>query len=200
MLENLNGYKIFLASKSPRRRELLQMLRIPFKVVTINGIDESFPDDISPLQVPEFISRKKAKVYLERMQPKELVITADTMVICGDRIMGKPKNPEDAMEMLLCLSGKTHQVATGVTISTADRTVSFSSVTDVTFAPLSEEEVRFYVDNYQPLDKAGAYGIQEWIGAVAVSGINGSYYNVMGLPVHRLFQELKQFWLFPPIT
>ncbi len=193
MLENLNGYKIFLASKSPRRRELLQMLRIPFKVVTINGIDESFPDDISPLQVPEFISRKKAKVYLERMQPKELVITADTMVICGDRIMGKPKNPEDAVEMLLCLSGKTHQVATGVTISTADRTVSFSSVTDVTFAPLSEEEVRFYVDNYQPLDKAGAYGIQEWIGAVAVSGINGSYYNVMGLPVHRLFQELKQF-------
>lgn len=193
MLENLNGYKIFLASKSPRRRELLQMLRIPFKVVTINGIDESFPDDISPLQVPEFISRKKAKVYLERMQPKELVITADTMVICGDRIMGKPKNPEDAMEMLLCLSGKTHQVATGVTISTADRTVSFSSVTDVTFAPLSEEEIRFYVDNYQPFDKAGAYGIQEWIGAVAVSGINGSYYNVMGLPVHRLFQELKQF-------
>ncbi|MFG6428025.1 Maf-like protein [Lepagella muris] len=193
MLENLNGYKIFLASKSPRRRELLQMLRIPFKVVTINGIDESFPDDISPLQVPEFISRKKAKVYLERMQPKELVITADTMVICGDRIMGKPKNPEDAVEMLLCLSGKTHQVATGVTISTADRTVSFSSVTDVTFAPLSEEEIRFYVDNYQPFDKAGAYGIQEWIGAVAVSGINGSYYNVMGLPVHRLFQELKQF-------
>ena len=193
MLENLNCYKIFLASKSPRRRELLQMLRIPFKVVTINGIDESFPDDISPLQVPEFISRKKAKVYLERMQPKELVITADTMVICGDRIMGKPKNPEDAVEMLLCLSGKTHQVATGVTISTADRTVSFSSVTDVTFAPLSEEEIRFYVDNYQPFDKAGAYGIQEWIGAVAVSGINGSYYNVMGLPVHRLFQELKQF-------
>jgi len=193
MLENLNGYKIFLASKSPRRRELLQMLRIPFKVVTINGIDESFPDDISPLQVPEFISRKKAKVYLERMQPKELVITADTMVICGDRIMGKPKNPEDAVEMLLCLSGKTHQVATGVTISTADRTISFSSVTDVTFAPLSEEEIRFYVDNYQPFDKAGAYGIQEWIGAVAVSGINGSYYNVMGLPVHRLFQELKQF-------
>lgn len=129
------------------------MLRIPFKVVTINGIDESFPDDISPLQVPEFISRKKAKVYLERMQPKELVITADTMVICGDRIMGKPKNPEDAVEMLLCLSGKTHQVATGVTISTADRTVSFSSVTDVTFAPLSEEEIRFYVDNYQPFDK-----------------------------------------------
>ena len=193
MLENLNGYKIFLASKSPRRRELLQMLRIPFKVVTINGIDESFPDDISPLQVPEFISRKKAKVYLERMQPKELVITADTMVICGDRIMGKPKNPEDAVEMLLCLSGKTHQVATGVTISTADRTVSFSSVTDVTFAPLSEEEIRFYVDNYQPFDTAGAYGIQEWIGAVAVSGINGSYYNVMGLPVHRLYQELKQF-------
>lgn len=153
MLENLNGYKIFLASKSPRRRELLQMLRIPFKVVTINGIDESFPDDISPLQVPEFISRKKAKVYLERMQPKELVITADTMVICGDRIMGKPKNPEDAVEMLLCLSGKTHQVATGVTISTADRTVSFSSVTDVTFAPLSEEEIRFSSTTINPSTK-----------------------------------------------
>lgn len=193
MLTNLNKYKIMLASKSPRRRELLQMLRIPFKVVCMGGIDESFPDTVPAIGVPQYVSAKKADVYQEHIKDDELIITADTMVICGDKIMGKPKDVDDAISMLMCLSGKTHQVATGITISTKEKRTSFTAVTDVTFGKITEEEARFYVENYMPLDKAGAYGIQEWIGAVAVSGINGSYYNVMGLPINRLYQELKLF-------
>ncbi|MDE6225986.1 MAG: Maf family nucleotide pyrophosphatase [Muribaculaceae bacterium] len=192
MLDNLRPYKIFLASKSPRRRELLQLLRVPFTILNIGGIDESYPDDIPLTDVPQYISDKKAEVYRSRLQDKELVITADTMVISGNHILGKPMDGEDAVRMLLLLAGKTHQVVTGVTIVTRDFKKSFSTVTDVTFAEISEEEIRYYVSNFQPFDKAGAYGIQEWIGAVAVSGINGSFYNVMGLPVHRLFRELSQ--------
>ena len=193
MLDNLNKYKILLASKSPRRRELLQQLRIPFSVISIGGIDESFPDTIPPLQVPQYISAVKADAYQERILDDDLVITADTMVICGDKILGKPKDADDAKNMLRLLSGKTHQVATGVTITTKNKRTSFSTISDVTFAEITDDEIDYYVDNYQPFDKAGAYGIQEWIGAVAVSGINGSFYNVMGLPVHQLFQQLKLF-------
>ena len=193
MLTNLKDYKVFLASKSPRRRELLQMLRIPFNVISIGGIDESFPDTVPLLEVPQYISSKKADAYQDRLLENEMIITADTMVICENEIMGKPKDGKEALAMLLKLSGKKHQVATGVTISTLKHRTSFTTVTDVSFAEITKEEAEFYVDNYQPLDKAGAYGIQEWIGAVAVSGINGSYYNVMGLPVHRLYQELKLF-------
>ncbi|MDE6299393.1 MAG: Maf family nucleotide pyrophosphatase [Muribaculaceae bacterium] len=192
MLDNLRDYKIYLASKSPRRRELMQLLRIPFTVLTIGGIDESFPEDMPLTEEPQYISESKASVYQKRHDYKHLLITADTMVISGDKILGKPRNGEDAVRMLLELSGKTHQVATGVTIVTSTFRKSFTTITDVTFAPITEEEVRYYVNNYQPLDKAGAYGIQEWIGAVAVSGINGSFYNVMGLPVHRLFRELAE--------
>ncbi len=193
MLTNLKDYKVFLASKSPRRRELLQMLRIPFNVISIGGIDESFPDTVPLLEVPQYISSKKADAYQDRLLENEMIITADTMVICENEIMGKPKDGKEAIAMLLKLSGKKHQVATGVTISTLKHRTSFTTVTDVSFAEITKEEAEFYVDNYQPLDKAGAYGIQEWIGAVAVSGINGSYYNVMGLPIHRLYQELKLF-------
>ncbi len=193
MLTNLNKYKILLASKSPRRRELLSQLRIPFNVITIGGIDESFPDSIPAIEVPQYISEMKADAYHPMIKENDLVITADTMVICGDRIMGKPKDMTEAKEMLRFLSGKTHCVATGVTISTQNRRTSFTTVTDVTFADISDDEITYYVENFLPLDKAGAYGIQEWIGVVAVSGIKGSYYNVMGLPVHRLYQELKLF-------
>ena len=193
MLTNLNKYKILLASKSPRRRELLSQLRIPFNVITIGGIDESFPDSIPAIEVPQYISEMKADAYHPMIKENDLVITADTMVICGDRIMGKPKDMAEAKEMLRFLSGKTHCVATGVTISTQNRRTSFTTVTDVTFADISDNEITYYVENFLPLDKAGAYGIQEWIGVVAVSGIKGSYYNVMGLPVHRLYQELKLF-------
>ncbi len=193
MLTNLNKYKILLASKSPRRRELLSQLRIPFNVITIGGIDESFPDSIPAIEVPQYISEMKADAYHPMIKENDLVITADTMVICGDRIMGKPKDMTEAKEMLRFLSGKTHCVATGVTISTQNRRTSFTTVTDVTFADISDDEITYYVENFLPLDKAGAYGIQEWIGVVAVSGIKGSYYNVMGLPAHRLYQELKLF-------
>jgi len=193
MLDNLSKYKVLLASKSPRRRELLQQLRVPFNVVTIGGIDESYPSTVPALEVPQFVSSAKADVFQKRITGNELIITADTMVICGDRIMGKPKDTDDAKSMLRYLSGKTHQVATGVTISTRDRRTSFTTITDVTFANISDEEIDYYIENYMPLDKAGAYGIQEWIGAIAVSSISGSYYNVMGLPIHRLFQELKLF-------
>lgn len=193
MLSNLNKYHVLLASKSPRRRELLQILRIPFNIITINGLDETYPDTVPPLEVPQYISSKKADVYQSRLHDNELIITADTMVVCDGRIYGKPHDEKEAIEMLMSLAGKTHHVATGVTISTSMRRTSFTTVTAVTFCLFSEEEARYYVDNYMPLDKAGAYGIQEWIGAIAVERLDGSYYNVMGLPVHRLYQELRLF-------
>lgn len=186
-------YKILLASKSPRRREIMQLLKIPFTVVTIEGIDESYPPDMDPEKVSEFISKKKADAFTKIMNDDEMIITADTVVICEGKILGKPKDEEDAVKMLKFLSGKTHKVTTGVTIATKGKRESFSSESYVTFADLTEDEIRYYVDTYHPMDKAGAYGIQEWIGAVAVAKIDGSFYNVMGLPIHRLYQELKKF-------
>lgn len=193
MLPNLEKYKVLLASKSPRRRELLQQLRIPFSVVTLGGLDESYPDTVPLIDVPLYVSSKKADAFHSIIKDNELIITADTMVICGDRILGKPKDGAEAREMLRALSGKTHQVATGVTVSSSERRTSFTTVTEVTFTELTEEEISYYIDNFLPFDKAGAYGIQEWIGVIAVSEIKGSYYNVMGLPVHRLYEELKLF-------
>lgn len=193
MLTNLDKYKVLLASKSPRRRELLQQLRVPFHVVTLGGIDESYPDTVPLIDVPQFVSEKKADAFQNIIKDNELVITADTMVVCEDRILGKPRDSAEAREMLRLLSGKTHKVSTGVTVTTKDRRTSFTTVTDVTFSTITDEEINYYVENFQPFDKAGAYGIQEWIGAVAVSKIDGSYHNVMGLPVHRLYQELKLF-------
>lgn len=193
MLENLNKYHILLASKSPRRRELLSDLRIPFSSINLGGIDESYPEEMPKTEVPQHIANKKADAYLENIHDNEMIITADTLVIKGDKIYGKPKSREDAEQMLRELSGKVHTVITGVCILTVDRRTSFTSTTEVKFAELSEEDINYYVENYLPLDKAGAYGIQEWIGCIAVEWINGSFYNVMGLPVHRLYQELKLF-------
>lgn len=193
MLENLSKYKILLASKSPRRRELLAELRIPFETVTIGGLKEEYPADLPALEVSQYLSDRKADAYMSLIKDNELIITSDTLVILGDEILGKPADADDAVRMLMRLSGKTHKVATGVTITTRERRTSFTTVTDVTFAELTESEARYYVDNYQPFDKAGSYGIQEWIGCVAVEGIRGSFYNVMGLPVHRLYHELKLF-------
>lgn len=186
-------YKILLASKSPRRREILHLLRLPFTVVTIEGLDESFPEDLPAEKVSEFIANKKADAFLKRIGTDELIITADTVVVCDGRIMGKPKDKVEAFKMLEFLSGKTHKVITGVTVATKEKRFSFSSTTDVTFAPLSKEEITFYIDTFHPFDKAGAYGIQEWIGAAAVAKIDGSFYNVMGLPIHRLYRVLKEF-------
>ena len=189
----MTKYKILLASKSPRRHEILSLLNIPFTIVTIEGIDESYPETLPPEQISEYISNKKADAFLRRIGDEELIITADTIVICDGKILGKPKDKAQAIEMLRFLSGKTHMVTTGVTIATKEKRQSFSSVSYVTFADLTEDEIRYYVESYQPYDKAGAYGIQEWIGAVAVAKIEGSFYNVMGLPVHRLYQVLKEF-------
>lgn len=191
MLENLNKYDIILASKSPRRRELLTQMRVPFRSVVIGGIDESYPASLPATDVPMYICNKKADAYLKTIRNNELIITADTLVILGDKIMGKPKDRDEAMDMLLDLAGKTHKVISAVAITTIEQRRSFTVTTDVKFAPMSREEVEFYVDNYHPLDKAGAYGIQEWIGCVAVESIRGSFYNVMGLPVHQLYNELK---------
>lgn len=193
MLENLNKYEIVLASNSPRRKELLQRMGVNFKVRTLFGIDESYPDSLRGEDIVCYISRNKAKAYQSSMAPNELLITADTIVYVDGEVMGKPKNAEQAKEMLHKLSGKTHQVITGVTIVTAKRTENFGVTSQVKFTNITDEEINFYVDNYLPFDKAGAYGIQEWIGIVAVEEIKGSYFNVVGLPVQRLYQKLKTY-------
>ena len=193
MLDNLHKYKILLASKSPRRRELLEQLRVPFSTVTIRGIDESYPEDMRPIEVPEYLANHKADAYKRVLKSNELIITADTLVINDDKVFGKPESTEKAVETLMELSGKTHLVVTGVCVLTASTRRSFSTVTEVRFAKVTREEAEYYVSNFHPLDKAGAYGIQEWIGCVAVESINGSFYNVMGLPVHQLYQTLKEF-------
>lgn len=183
--------KIILASNSPRRKELLAGLELDFEVRVMKGIDESYPPGLSMTEIPEYISAGKAAAYT--LADDELLITADTIVYLDGEVLGKPEDAEDACNMLRKLSGKTHHVITGVTLRTAKRTHTFSSVTEVTFSDLADEQIRHYVEWYSPLDKAGAYGIQEWIGYVGVTGINGSYYNVMGLPVQRLSQELRSF-------
>lgn len=193
MLDNLKKYNIVLASNSPRRKELLQRMGVNFKVRTLFGIDESYPDSLRGEDIVRYISRNKAQAYRSSMAPNELLITADTIVYVEGEVMGKPKTAEQAKEMLHKLSGKSHQVITGVTIVTTDRTEDFGVTSQVKFAEITDEEINFYVDNYLPFDKAGAYGIQEWIGIVAVEEIKGSYFNVVGLPVQRLYQKLKTF-------
>ncbi len=192
MLDNLKKYKVVLASNSPRRKELLGGLGIGYEVKTMPDIDESYPDGLSMEEVPVYIARSKADAYRPLMQPDELIITADTIVWLDGVVMGKPKDEEEACDMLRRLSGQTHQVVTGVCLTTIDRQQSFAAVTDVTFDRLTEEEITHYVSRYQPMDKAGAYGIQEWIGYVGVRSIKGSYFNVVGLPIQRLYQELKR--------
>ena len=182
--------KIVLSSNSPRRKELLGELGIDFEVRVIEGIDETYPKELSVEEVPQYIAREKARVYI--VGKDEVLLTADTVVVLGNEIMGKPHDEADAMRMLRQLSGKTHQVITGVCLKTSDKQVTFSDITDVSFAELTDEEIKFYVDNFRPLDKAGAYGIQEWIGLAGVTGIKGSYFNVVGLPVHRVYAELKK--------
>lgn len=193
MLDNLNKYKIILASGSPRRRELLEGLGLSFTVKCIDGIDESYPESLPAEETALFIAKKKSEAYKGLTDSGHLIITADTVVVCNDMVMGKPSNKNEAQKMLNMLSGKTHQVITGVTLATKEKTVSFSVSTDVRFTTLDKKEIEYYVDKYRPLDKAGAYGIQEWIGYVGVEYISGSYYNVMGLPIQRLYQELKKF-------
>jgi len=190
MLENLKKYSIILASNSPRRKELLEGLGIEYKVKTLPDVDESYPETLIGEQIPLFIARKKAEAYIDTIEDNELIITADTIVWLDGKVLGKPEDSAHAKEMLASLSGKTHQVMTGVCITTKDIRKEFVSVTDVTFNTLSMEEIDYYVINYKPFDKAGAYGIQEWIGYIGVQSISGSYFNVVGLPIQRLYREL----------
>ncbi len=191
-LENIQHYKIVLASNSPRRRELLSGLNLEYTVRVLPDIDESYPDTLKGEEIPMYISREKAKAYRNSMAEDELIITADTVVCINEKVLGKPRTQEEAKEMLRELSGKTHQVITGVCLMTCGLQRTFSATTQVTFDVLTEDEIEFYVEKFRPLDKAGAYGVQEWIGFVGVSRLEGSYFNVMGLPVQRLYQELKK--------
>jgi septum formation protein len=191
---NMNlPYKIILASNSPRRRELLGGLGIDFTVKVISGIDESWPHDLKGEDIPLYISRQKAAPYKPQIAPDELVITADTIVYVDGQVLGKPHDKADAVRMLKLISGRWHEVITGVTLMTQDRERSFAVTTRVKFANLTESEINSYVESGLPMDKAGAYGIQEWIGYVGVEAIEGSYFNVVGLPVQRLYRELLDF-------
>lgn len=191
MLDNLKEYHIILASNSPRRRELLAGLGLDFEIRTLPGIDESYPDSLEGSHIPLYIARKKAEAYRPLLHEDELMITADTIVWLDRHVLGKPRDEAEAVQMLRDMSGRTHEVYTGVCLTTSARQRSFTVGTQVRFARLSEEEIHYYVSHFHPLDKAGAYGVQEWIGYVGVEYIEGSYYNVMGLPMQRLYQELK---------
>ncbi|MDR1592400.1 MAG: Maf-like protein [Prevotellaceae bacterium] len=189
MLEN---YRILLGSQSPRRQELLKGLDIPFEVVTAE-VEECYPDSLKGADIPLFLAKQKADALRLNMERNTLLITADTIVWLDGKVYGKPADMDEAREMLHQLSGKTHKVITGVVVTTADRQESFSASTLVTFTELSDNEIDCYLKRYHPADKAGSYGVQEWIGYIGVERIEGSYYNVMGLPVQRLYQLLKTF-------
>lgn len=193
MLENIKKYNVVLASKSPRRQELLKGVGLEFSVLT-KDVDESYPSSMSVYDVAPYLSVKKAKAFDDDELPENyMVITADTVVIVNDTILGKPKDEEEAREMLGMISGKKHSVITGVTIRTNDKVKTFSATSKVSFEVLDEEEIRYYVDTYKPFDKAGSYGIQEWIGYIGVNSVEGSYFNVMGLPTQKLYKLLKTF-------
>ncbi len=198
MLDNLKKYNIILASGSPRRKQLLEGLGIEFSQHVLRNIDESFPDTLLAEEVAQFIAHKKSEAYLKDMADNDLVITADTIVVadgsCGRNvILGKPHERSEAVAMLRMLSNKTHKVITGCCIVTKDRQRVFSVSTEVTFKQLSDEEIEYYVDTFRPYDKAGAYGVQEWIGYIGVTGLSGSYFNVMGFPIQRVYTELAEF-------
>ena len=191
MLDNLKKYKIILASASPRRRELLAGLDVDFEVRSLPNVDESFPAELQGGDIPLHISKKKADAYRPFMAADELVITADTIVWLDGVALGKPVDEVDARRMLRNMSGKTHSVFTGVAITTKDEQRCFVAQSDVTFTELTDDEIEYYIAKYKPMDKAGSYGAQEWIGYIGMSNIVGSYFNVMGLPVQRLYSELK---------
>ena len=190
--DKLKDYRLILASASPRRRELLAACDLEFTLAEKFECEECYPADLAADKVAEYLSQLKSNAYPHALGEKDILLTADTVVILGDKILGKPHSEEEAVEMISSLSGATHKVVTGVTLRTAKQTISFSAESLVSFRTLEAEEVRYYVEKYRPLDKAGAYGIQEWIGYIGIEGIEGSFYNVMGLPVQRLYATLKE--------
>lgn len=190
--DKLEGYRLILASASPRRRELLAACDLDFTLAEKFECEECYPADLAADKVAEYLSQLKSNAYPYPLGEKDILLTADTVVILGDKILGKPHSEAEAVEMITSLSGATHKVITGVTLRTPLRTISFSAESLVSFRALDAEEIRYYVEKYRPLDKAGAYGIQEWIGYTAIERIEGSFYNVMGLPVQRLYTTLKE--------
>lgn len=193
LIDRLKNHRILLASKSPRRRELLAGCGIDFEIAEGRDAEENFPADMPLGEVAEYLSKIKSDAYADTLTEGDILITADTVVIASGEILGKPKDREDAARMLRLLSGTEHEVVTGVTLRSVGKCESFSSSSKVCFRTLTDEEIYHYIDTFKPYDKAGAYGIQEWIGYVAISGIVGSFYNVMGLPVQRLWVELEKF-------
>ena len=190
--DRLKNYRLILASASPRRRELLADCDLDFVLAEKFECDECFPADLEAERVAEYLSQLKSSAYPHPLCEGDILLTADTVVILGDKILGKPHSEAEAIEMISSLSGATHKVVTGVTLRTAEQTISFSAESLVSFRELDAEEVTYYVEKYRPMDKAGAYGIQEWIGYIGIEGIEGSFYNVMGLPVQRLYTALKE--------
>ena len=190
--ENLNKYEIILASKSPRRQQLLNDLGLEFTVQSLD-ISEKFPEGLSMTEVPVYLAELKANAFLSLLKENQLVITADTIVWLDGKVLNKPANHDEGFRMLKDLSGKKHQVVTGVCLLTSEKRISFYSSTDVWFKELSDNEIQFYLENYRPYDKAGAYGIQEWIGYIGISRIEGSFFNVMGLPVQNVYEHLRTF-------
>lgn len=193
ILMELNGKRLILASASPRRRELLAGLDVEFTVDTENTFIESTPDDIDPRMVPELMSKGKSHGFHRELEEDEILVTSDTMVLCGDEILGKPKDKADAVRMLRLLSGREHQVITAVTIRSNKQEKTFSVTSNVYFKNLTDKEIDFYIENFRPFDKAGAYGIQEWIGYIGISRLEGSFYNVMGFPTQRFYEEVQEF-------
>jgi septum formation protein len=194
IIDKLNYYKIILASRSPRRQQLLRELGLKFEVV-IKEYEEIYPEGLSGEEIARYIAYEKAASYKDELSDNEIVIAADTIVWCNNKVLGKPLNYEDAKRILREISGNIHEVITGLSLRSLSKEVTFSESTKVTFEALSEEEICYYIDNYKPYDKAGAYGIQEWIGIIACSHIDGSYFNVVGLPVQKLYKELQSFIL-----
>lgn len=192
LLQNLEQYEIILASKSPRRQELLSDLGLKFSVQSMD-IPEVFPEGMGMTEIPVYLAELKASAFLPQLKANQLVITADTIVWLDGKVLNKPADYDEGYRMLSDLSGKKHQVITGVCLLSTEKKVSFYALTDVWFKPLSNEEIRYYLENYRPYDKAGAYGIQEWIGYIGIHHIEGSFFNVMGLPVQNLYEHLKVF-------
>lgn len=191
--EKLRGHRLLLASQSPRRRELIAGCGLPFEIAPRYDCAERYPASMPAEEVPLYLSRLKSEAFPAPLAAGDILLTADTVVILDGEVLGKPDGRDGAVEMLRRLSGRTHTVVTGITLRTADRTRSFDARSDVRFRRLSDEEIAYYVDTYRPYDKAGSYGIQEWIGYAAIEGIEGSFYNVMGLPVQKLYVELEKF-------
>jgi len=187
---NLSNYKIVLGSGSPRRQELIEHLRLPYSI-RVSDVEEIIPDGMNPYDVPAYLSELKSDHLAHTMTDHELIITADTIVILDDQILGKPVDRNDAYRMIKLMSGRAHRVVTGITLRTKDRKISKSDQSEVTFLELSDDEIYWYIDNFNPMDKAGAYGIQDWIGSCKISNISGSYYNIMGLPMHLLYGMLE---------